>query len=460
MRTLLAWIGLVSPCLSPLSCRCSRHACRQNRSVLHSRLAPVLGLCALTSACSLLFDAKRMQCVTDSDCRALALVDGICIDNICQQPEPSSSEDAAGAGIGGTADPNSAAMSEAASAGGLRSNAPAMNNAGRTPEADGGSATMSAGSSGTAGAAATPGSQPTCSGANCECSVDADCGARGVASGVCVEGRCWEPESQCQADDECAARGPEYVGGRCQDRQCLPNPRWRCDPPPQASPSDSRELVLPVIDALQRAALANVTIVACNKLDYPCMQPMATATTGMDGKARLSVPANFAGFMQQTERTDYVHSMYFMPALLLDDGVLSNFPLIPTAAFGGLAIALGTNTDPERGHAMLIVEDCGGDALPGIAFTSPQADMATTTFYVRDQIPTTSASDTPPEGDGGYVNLPPGVAEITATEVATGLVINTVTVLIRAGAITTAYIRPASRGTTVTGRFPLGPRQP
>jgi hypothetical protein len=313
-------------------------------------------------------------------------------------------------------------------------------------------------SAGASGAGATSGrSGASCQGPNCECTADADCSARGITGGTCVEGRCWEPETQCKVDDDCSARGAEFMGGRCQDKQCQPNPRWRCEPPAPGSASDTRELTLPVIDALQLAPVANVSIVACNKLDYTCMQPMASAKTGMDGKAKLMVPANFSGYMQQTERTDFVPAMYFMPALLPEDGVLSNFPLVASAAFSGLAIALGTSVNRDRGHAMLIVEDCKGAALAGITFTSPQADMASTQFYVRDQIPTASANDTPPEGDGGYANLPAGVVEITASDMKTGLVINTVTVLIRAGAITTAYIRPASRGTTVTGRTPLRP---
>jgi hypothetical protein len=187
------------------------------------------------------------------------------------------------------------------------------------------------------------------------------------------------------------------------------------------------------------------------------MQPIATVMTDMQGKAKLMVPANFAGYMQQTERTDYVPAMYFMPAQLPMDGQLSNFPLVPSAAFSGLAIALGARPDADRGHAMLIVEDCKRTAMAGIQFTSPQADMSAVAFYVRDQIPTSSAMVTPPEGDGGFANLPAGTVEIVATELKTGLVINTVTVLVRAGFITTAYIRPASRGSTVTGRFPGTP---
>jgi hypothetical protein len=252
-------------------------------------------------------------------------------------------------------------------------------------------------------------------------------------------------------------RGPEFVGGRCQDKRCEPNPKWRCEPPPPASASDTREIILPVIDALALRYLANVPIVACNKLDLTCMNPIAMVQTNMEGEAKLTVPANFAGYMQQTERSDYVPAMYFMPALLPQDGRLSNFPLVPNGSFAGLAFALGTQVDRSRGHAMLIIEDCQGLALAGIRFSTPQADMATTEFYVIDQIPTTSATETPPEGDGGFANLPEGVVEITATEVKTGLVVNKVTMLIRAGMITTLYIKPASRGSTTTGRFPLGP---
>lgn len=329
---------------------------------------------------------------------------------------------------------------------------------GRSPDEDGGTGGVPVQTTGAAGASGVSGRPATtCAGGICECSTDADCVARGVSGGTCVDGQCWEPPEQCQADADCTALGPEYMGGRCQDKLCQPNPRWRCEPPAPASSTETRELTLPLIDALQLSPVANVPVMACNKLDYTCMQPMAMATSGMDGKAKLTVPANFAGYMQQIERNDYVPAMYFMPALLPADGVLSNFPLVPAAAFSGLAIALGTQTNRERGHAMLIVEDCKGVALAGIKFTSPQADAMTTEFYVRDQIPTTSAKDTPPEGDGGFANLPAGVAEITATEVKTGLVINTVTMLIRAGSITTAYIRPASRGTIQTGRNPLSP---
>jgi hypothetical protein len=470
MQTLRAMKRL----LSLLSLRLRvRVACRQNRLVQLWRLAPFWSLALVCSAsgCTILFDSGRTQCSTDSDCRAVGLLDGTCIDSVCQPitRPPSSMTMSTGtlpatpttpttpampsAGFGGDAAPSTGNETQGPSTGvaGVgpgRSNERPPRGSERLPDDDGGIVT---GTSGTSGAG-TP-----CEGPNCECKTDADCSALGIAGGQCVEGSCWEPTSECTTDDECVMRGPEFVGGRCQDRQCEPNPKWRCDPPPPASASDMRELTLPVIDALALRYLADVPIVACNKLDFTCMNPIAMVRTNMEGEAKLTVPANFAGYMQQTERADYVPAMYFMPALLPADGRFSNFPLVPNGSFGGLALALGTSVDRERGHAMLIIEDCQGLALAGVRFSSPQADMGSTEFYVIDQIPTTSATETPPEGDGGFANLPAGPVEITATEVKTGLIVNRVTMLIRAGMITTAYIKPASRGSTTTGRFPLGP---
>lgn len=426
---------------------------------LQARYAPIwsLVLACSTSGCTILFDSARTQCQTDSDCRAVGLLDGVCIDNVCQ---PSSSSPAgtparaattqptmASAGLGGTTAATPTEM-QAPSAG--QAGAPSSLDNERTPPANT-AGTPSRDEDAGATEPGIPGMTST------ECKIDADCSALGIAGGKCVEGHCWEPEAQCTTDDDCIMRGPEFVGGRCQNKQCEPNPKWRCEPPPPTSATDTREVTLPVIDALGLRYIADVPILACNKLDYTCMNPIAMAVTNSQGEAKLTVPANFAGYMQQTERNDYVPAMYFMPPMIPEDGRFSNFPLVPNGSFTGLALALGTQVDRSRGHAMLIIEDCQGLALPGIKFSTPQADDKTTEFYVIDQIPTTSAKETPPEGDGGFANLPEGPIEITATEVKTGLVVNKVTLLIRASMITTMYIKPAFRGATTTGRFPLGP---
>lgn len=311
-----------------------------------------------------------------------------------------------------------------------------------------------AGKSGAAAGARSPaaagsgGAMSTCNGKGCgECTVDADCERRGIAGGTCIDTTCYPPMQHCSADKDCESLGPEYVGGRCVTSQCRPNPKWRCEPTPQwPAAMGIKELSLPVIDALSLNPLSDVHIVACNKLDYTCAMPVTEANSGKDGSVKLSVPDNFMGYVQETGRTDYAPGMYFLPPALPQDGKLPNWPLLPSGAvINALAVALGANLDPMRGHMMLIADDCFGMTLANVTFTSPQMDKSTVQFYVRDGVPNNMVKDTPPEGDGGYLNFPAGTALITATETKTGIELATVSAIVRPGFITTVYIRPMAR---------------
>jgi len=406
-----------------------------------------------------MLDSSEKQCASDTDCTARGLSGMACVANLCQaitKPNGSSGMAVTAAGNAGdkfaggmsggsdasieTGGPDAVAMNAGSGAGG--SAAGAAGKSGAPAAGAGGKAMAAAGAGG-------------CSGSSCgECSSDADCEARGIPGGHCADRKCFAPEVQCQADEDCVARGPEFMGGRCADKQCLPNPKWRCDPVPLPEPGAMKELILPIVDALQLTLIPNVPVVACSKLDYTCANPIMKASTDMKGEAHLTVPANFTGYMQSTERTDYSNGLYFLPVQLPEDGRLRNFPLIRSGAtLNALALALGGSLDPMRGHIMLVAEDCMGNALAGVSFTTPQADTKTIQFYVRDQvpIPTPSVTDTPPEGDGGYLNLPVGTAVVTAKDVKTGIELAAFTTLIRAGFISMTYIRPIARGTTMTG---------
>lgn len=412
--------------------------------------------CALCGSCSLLLNSTEKQCFSDNDCSERGLAGAMCVANLCL-PLGSTKNGVTGvavsgatnmsnAGVSGTSEHNVADMVTSTGGAGDIAVAGTVGSGGRVAVGGvGGESSVMAASAGAGG----------CSGSSCggECSTDADCEpTRGVGA-TCSDSKCFAPQPQCDADGDCATRGPEYVGGRCADRQCLPNPKWRCDPPPMYAPTDMIDLIVSPIDALQLTLVPNVPFVACSKLDYTCSQPVVSGMTGMDGTGTIKVPAMFAGYIQQNQRSDYTPGMFFLPGPLPMDGKLRNFPIIPSTATGGLALALGAALDSTRGHIMLVAEDCMGTALAGIVFSSPQADSKTVQFYVRDQVPTNvmSAPDTPAEGDGGYLNLPAGTVLISAKDRKTGLDLATVTVLIRAGYISVSYIRPIARGSTVTG---------
>jgi len=241
-------------------------------------------------------------------------------------------------------------------------------------------------------------------------------------------------------------QGPEFEGGRCVMSQCRPNPRWRCEAMQSTSTTDQKELTVLVRDSLSLSPISMVHIVACAKLDLTCANPVADATTDRAGQLKITVPATFAGYLQQTERTDYANAMYFLPTAFPEDGVLEPFPLLTAGAIiDALATSLGAQTDPTRGHLMLIAEDCDGMALPGVTFMTPQADDKTVQFYVRDLLPSTSAKSTAEIGNGGYLNFPAGTAVINVDRVEGMLHLTTVTVVVRAGFISVAYMRPMLR---------------
>lgn len=408
----------------------------------------------LMCGCSLAFDVDRVQCNAPADCMSRGL-GNTCVAHLCQAAPPSAGDGSIASGIqgsGGAGAPAAATETAGTSAG---SGGTSTSTAGASAGSGGAAGTPTAGAragqsgsiaTGAAGASGAAG----CSGDSCgECSVDDDCERRGVSGGKCVDMKCFAPKPECEKDDDCLTMGPEFMGGRCLDHRCLPNPMWRCEPtpPPPVGDTGMTKLVLPVIDAISLAPVTNSRLSACNKLDLVCGSPVVTTTTDSKGELTIDVPPNFLGYVQQIDNASYANALYFLPPVLPSSGRLQNFPLIASGpSLDALALGLNATLDAARGHLILVVVGCDGVGLAGVKFSTPQADKSTTAFYVRGQLPTTTATDTPVDGDGGFLNIVPGTVVITATDVKTGVEINTVTVLVRAGFITTTYIRPYVRG--------------
>lgn len=437
------------------------------------RPATRLGVCSLFGravvvalflfgGCSLSVDSTRVQCTTDSDCaeRGGEFANSICVASVCRAPvctagascSGSISSSAPDACVGTRCRPDAAEAGPArhvsdAAVAQIPEQEPAPTDEMPTtpvmPAADdAGTASMGEPSVPMSAQNGQP-SRPEDLG-NKECLVDADCDASRNA--VCVDTVCWSAADihACKVDTDCASVGPEYVDGRCVTAMCLPNPRWRCERPPPRALTDTVKLDILVRDSLSLNAVSGVQAKVCQKLDLTCKQPLSTVTTGSDGHVVVTVPATLAGYLQ-LDAASYIPALYFLPTVLPSDGKLDPIPLLGSAVTDGLALSLGSSLDPKRGNMMLIAEDCFGAALSGVSFTSNAADKSTIQFYVRDLLPSTTETQTAEIGNGGYLNFPPGNAVIDVTLVAKKLKLTTVSVVVRAGFITVAYIRPELR---------------
>jgi hypothetical protein len=94
---------------------------------------------------------------------------------------------------------------------------------------------------------------------------------------------------------------------------------------------------------------------------------------------------------------------------------------------------------------MLVSLDCFRMPVGEVTFSSPQQDVSTVTYYVQDNLPSKDVSATYSVGQGGFLNFPVGVAKVVLTQAKSGLVLNEVSVLVRAGYITVAFIPPQAR---------------
>jgi len=275
-----------------------------------------------------------------------------------------------------------------------------------------------------------------------------DCDQGGLTGATCIGKVCYPQPQQCTTDEQCGMVGPEYEGGRCVASTCLPNPRWRCEPTPPQTSTVTRKLEIPVLDAISLGGLSGMTVSACQKRDLMCATPAAEQKTGSNGHVIFDLPENFSGYLQVTAQQGYMPSLYFLPTLVPENGLLHDFPMLKSGVvFDALAASLRADggIDPMRGHMMLIAEDCNREYLGGVSFSSEQMDPKTTQFYVQQELPTTGITETTAAGQAGYLNFPPGIAIIKLTKNDTKLVLATVSIYVRPGFVSAAFIPPMSR---------------
>ena len=293
---------------------------------------------------------------------------------------------------------------------------------------------------------------------------------------VCCEALVRNDVYQCTTNDDCVGRGGPFQGTSCVGRVCVASdaapmstdagaldPKWGCiGKIPYNPPSETEHVNLRVrfVALLSEQNLPFLHVQACKSLDVLCSAPIADIYTDANGYGNLSVPRYFSGYLYVRSppedagvdggaTTDkLLPSIILQPPPSVDDDPDASIPLNISAHLGSasdfnqILTLIGKTADRELGHLLGLAIDCTGAPAAGVSLHADLVDTKTVPYYVENGTPSTTATQTGPRGEAGYMNLPAGSVKITASVPSLGKNMGASTVLIRPGHATYAPFGP------------------
>lgn len=219
---------------------------------------------------------------------------------------------------------------------------------------------------------------------------------------------------------------------------------WGClGAPPAAAPgitgAGNVRYSVPV-SSMFGLPLTNAVARVCAAADVNCASPLSEVR-GLtpEGLLEVEVPVAYAGFLE-FEADAHAPSVFHMRKPVYKDTVdLVPFQPIPAAGVTQLAGLLSIEVVPELAIVSVAALDCRGERAPGVAFSN---DLGGREFYFIDGLPNVMVDATGVQGQGGFVNVPLRLVQISAEVEADGQLIGTRTILPRVGWIVGVTVRP------------------
>lgn len=211
-----------------------------------------------------------------------------------------------------------------------------------------------------------------------------------------------------------------------------------------------------VVDLLLEVPFARTMVKACQRNDPLCAVPLGQAMANDDGLVELTVPGGSKGFDGYLDITGgdssggdggtpspIFPSIWYPAPPIISGGWRGRVQFPSATEIPLLAGFVFTTIDPARGHFAVNASDCNFSPAPGVTLTAKSADDKTSPFYFLNGNPDTTAKATDGvSGIGGFVNLPPGFALVTATSTVAGKSLGAQQFTIRAGTFTTSSFAP------------------
>ena len=248
---------------------------------------------------------------------------------------------------------------------------------------------------------------------------------------------------QCSKDSDCTGRGAAFANSTCVESLCTLPTKWSCLGSvtwPSAG-TGTVTATLNLKDIITNDAIPGVSGRLCRKLDVACATPLVSGLlSDAQGKLVVDAPAGFDGYVE-LQSTNAIPGMYFFYPPLAASREIPFVPILPLAELTAFAQVIGSDLVPDRGQILAGAYDCFRNPAEGVTFSSLDADEWSTPFYMIKEMPSITATATDSSGYGGILNFPPGSVGFSG-QLATGAVIGTESLLVRANQITYTALPP------------------
>lgn len=221
------------------------------------------------------------------------------------------------------------------------------------------------------------------------------------------------------------------------------DPRWGCLGAVQAEVEDpAAPLEVPfTFSDLGGNTLPNISVKLCRFIDVDCQSPMgAPYVSDAEGTVRLPLYRGFRGYLDiapSEEHPELLPTVFYVPVI---NAQRANDPqffvtLGSTLQLTSITQQAGKPTNPAFGHLVFIAYDClTAPAAEVAARTDPRTEETYAFYFDSSGVPSTTQEKTAASGQGGVINLAPGVVVLSYDR--DGQRIGSQNVIIRRGGMT------------------------
>ena len=240
--------------------------------------------------------------------------------------------------------------------------------------------------------------------------------------------------------------------------ELVPSGPWSClgsEPEVQPALSPRAKVRISACDFVSNCSepVTNLTAKLCLKRDVGCTNPIAQGIMDKNGLFEFDVDATgngFDGYLDVSAKTalctdkdafgdtgamlcgllpncnpdqpsdacqapTYAHALvFFNPPVRQSLDKPLPLPLLPSTALPAIVGAAGAKLDPTTGNLFITALDCSGNPVAGVTFGISEHQDKVTQLYVDHGVVSNTSLQTDSSGIGGFVDVPPGFAEVTA----------------------------------------------